>query len=143
MQTDTLRIDSWDALYTMFTTLEPEDRRMAVLRTIADQRTVIGHTWSNCLFAVATRAANPSIKSVKIEIAARALGIPTKWVEEGIDLWDGPVDRSKSSLRNPDEPAKKEFRERIHAHLKGLEETRKAQTRLLAKPDKQLASWKK
>ncbi len=123
MQTNTLRIDSWDTLYTMFTTLEPEDRRMAVLQAIADPSTTIGHSWDDCLFAVAARAANNSIKSVNnFEVAAEALGIPAIWVDDGISLWDG----RKKDLRNPDKSAKKQFRERIRAHLKRVEKAREA-----------------
>ena len=115
MQTNTLRIDSCDSLYTMFTTLEPEDRRMAVLRAIVDQGMKIGHSWEDCLFAVAARATNPSIQSVNSEIAARVLGVPLKWVEDGVRVWDG---------RRLDKLVKKEFMERIRVYIEGFEKGR-------------------
>ena len=133
MQTNTLQIDSWDALYTMFTTLEPLDRRMAVLQVIADPSTTIGHRWSDCLFAVAARAAGCfRLEFAPVE-AADALGIPIQWVADGVRVWDQTsvwdethVWRTIKVSKKLRELATSEFRRRIQAHLKGLEKTPEA-----------------
>ena len=120
MQASSIAINGWEALFTMFTTLEPEDRRMAVLRAIANPKTVIGHSWKDCLFTVTARAANRSVKHVDPEIAARALGIPIQWVNHGVLVWD---EKKNLFSEQPLEVMTEMFRNRIRAHLANLEKT--------------------
>lgn len=120
MQTDTLKIDGYEALFTMFTTLPPELQRR-VLPAIADPKIEIGHDWGDCLFAVATRAANRSliknILSIQVNatVAANALGIPIEWVNQGVKVWDNDSGDERKA-------ANEAFRNRIRKHLAELEE---------------------
>ena len=45
MRTNNIRIEDRHSLFTMFTTLEPVDKRLVVLRAIANQNVKIGHNW--------------------------------------------------------------------------------------------------
>ncbi|MEK7579892.1 MAG: hypothetical protein AAB469_01720 [Patescibacteria group bacterium] len=120
MQADTLKIDNLDTLFTMVTTLEPPARRMAVFQAIANPKIVIGHQWSDCLFAVMARAADQTLigKTINRDIAAKALGIPDQWVKDGVSVWDkysGHADERRL--------AKESFRNKIRQHLREVEAT--------------------
>ena len=114
---DTVRIENFDGLYALFTSLEPDAVRTAVLQRIADPRVEIGiRNWENCLFAVAIIAAmraktNSVVRVGRMSIQAisvtQELGVSTNLVREGIGVWDYGTDGDRDA-----------FRGRIRAYLR-------------------------
>lgn len=104
-QANTVHVENFDGLVALFTSIQPDTRRMAVLQTIADPKvTIDSGSWSSCLFAVATRAAarakgRPDPKKVDTQIAATELGIPRRIVEEGYGVWDNGTNDERSNFR--------------------------------------------
>lgn len=118
MQANTVHVENFDGLVALFTSIQPDTRRTAVLRAIADPNVAIGvGDWKICLFAVAAQAAAKAdgrrlLAEVTTEKAAAALGIPRRLVEEGYCVWDKGSDEDRAGFRN-----------RIRAYLQEWGET--------------------
>lgn len=106
---------TWKKLFRQFTEEIKPEIRMQVLRAIGNPATKIGHSWENCLYAVALAAARGEpLESVwaSYKSVAKALGLRVDQVQAGVFVWDS--DRNGKACRR--------FRERIATFVKKKEQ---------------------
>lgn len=98
---------TWGELFEQFTQRIKAEVRLQVLQAVSNPNITIGHSWRDCLYAVAATAVGQSLGNLTSNPSkvAAALGLQRWEVCEGMSLWD--------SRDEGTEEARREFRERV------------------------------